>query len=238
MDECGIPGYLEDGQMKRLSKLTRTEAFQTWLREEKKPSAILIHGGFENSNIPSPTSFLCARLVYAMTYAYQKKDEVVMLTYFCGQRSDPWDLRANAAGIMVDLTGQLLSQLDSKFEFDLSFVNKNWKKKIGNDDLLYLCQLFEKLVLQLSGRRMVLFCLIDSIMMYETTGERDTKVLLENLRKLVYSLSKKRSKLVFKLLVADPSTSLIAWQYFEDDEKLEMGEDSDGGDEEGFGFVE
>jgi hypothetical protein len=233
VDECGIPGYLEEGQMQRLSKLTHMEAFQTWLREEKKPSAILIHGGFENSHIPSPTSFLCARLVYAMTYACQEKDEVIMLSYFCGQRSDPWDPRANAAGMIVDLTGQLLSQLNNKFEFDLSFVDKNWKKKIGNDDLVYLCRLFRKLVSQLSGRRMVVFCLIDSIMTYETTDEQDTKVLLEKLKKLVYVLTKKRSKLVFKLLVADSDTSLNAWQYFEADETLEVGEDSDGGDEEG-----
>lgn len=231
-EECLSLSDLDPGHLRQLSSLTQTDSFKTWLSDEES-SPLLIHGNFDQFDGHSPLSYLCARLVNE----YAKMDCVAVLHYFCSLRSDRWDPRCNAAGIVSQMVGQLLANTTLSFNFDLNIVNGRSIKKFRSYDLTNLGQLFLQLIRQLSRTRVVIFCLIDSISVYETEPlVEDTRTLLVTLMELVNSQRgnrrKKSTKIVFKLLVTDAGSTRYAYENFRSDEVLNMHDDLDDGNED------
>lgn len=227
---------LDPGHLRQLSALTQTDPFKNWLSEEECSSSLLIHGNFDQLDGNSALSYLCARLVNE----YAKMDHVVVLHYFCSLRTDSRDPRCNAAGIMSQMVGQLLSHPSLSFNFDLSTVKRSSMEKLRSYDLKGLCRLFLDLILQLMHERVAIFCL-DSISMYETQGlQQDTRTLLATLQEMVKSQSgsrrEKSARLVFKLLVTDAGSTIYAYQHFRADEVLDMYDGLDNGNEEDLEF--
>jgi len=233
VDECLSPSYVEPHQIRQLTALTKLDMFKGWLSPDPNASSLLIHGNSDQADVHTPLSYLCARLARE----YEDVKCFVVLTYFCGLRRDEWDLRANAAGIMSEMVGQLLSDPRLALCFDLGFINRRYLEKIESNDLVSLCKLFLELIHQLRHKKFIIFCLIDSISMYETSDRRaDTETLLSTLHNIVDgqrgTRRKKKTGLVFKLLVTDWSSSKYAYRIFENNEILNMSEDIDEGEED------
>jgi hypothetical protein len=177
-------------------------------------------------------SYLCAEI----THLYSSAEPALAISYFCGLHVDSWrNPQANAKGMMVSLIGQLLDAAEKKKTvrheieakgFDAAAL-KELEKKVQKDstNTSALCRLFSKLLRQLPSG-ITLFCLIDTVSIYETTERRsDTMRAIRVLKELVEDES---LKVVFKLLLTAPGQSQYAHIYFKEDEIFDVPEYIDG----------
>lgn len=101
-------------------------------------------------------------------------------------------------------TRNLLHQLLPLQDFNFSFVNDSYVEKVDLQDLLCLCDLFERLVNQLDEDR-VLFYVIDSVSSFEKQRYgNDISLVVDRLLMLTRRLG---SAHVFRLLLAGPKVS-------------------------------
>lgn len=231
--ECLSLSDTSPEHLRRLAAFSHMGVFQKWLVEETSSTALLVHGNFDHLDGNSPLLYLCARLIQE----YAGIGNVAVLHYFCGLRADRWSPTANAAGIISQMAGQLLSHPTMCFNFDLGSVTSNSLKKYKKHNLKSLCQLFLDLIHQLRHKPVIIFCLIDSISVYENKALlKDTETLLATLLALVNSQRgdrrKKSAKVVMKLLVTDAGSTKYVYKQFQSNEVLDMTADLDEGDEE------
>lgn len=205
--------------------MTQEDAFQDWLKEDRRSSALVIHGNPDNDDENSPISYLVAQI----GEKYHKKRGYVVLSWFCNLNTDE-----NSAAIMARLTCQLLSQATRVLSLeDFNFVTRNEYKKLKQLDLKTLNRVFLNTIQKLRLKRIVVFCLIDSISIYETDNLRkDTEKMVEFFRSLVRPPHRQtqedmKQELIFKLLISDEQSSELAIKYFKDKEILEMDDQID-----------
>jgi hypothetical protein len=172
-----------------------------WLIESTNSRGLLINGNKSDpTDVISPLSYFIAEL--SRTYTSAKR--AIVLTYFCSLHTRAWDPRANAAGMMSRLVGQLLLHVD--LLFDLSFITKRACRRIESDDFEALCITFLQLIEQLPSDQVVV-CLIDNLSIYDNGKRRkDTLKAFSTLKNLSEDQNDQGGP-VFKLLVTDPGYS-------------------------------
>jgi hypothetical protein len=156
IEENHLVGHSGEQQLEKLSQVNKSDHFQDWLKTQEYSSILVINGHLDNSPVRSPLSHICSQI----SKTYEDAPGVIVLTYFCGLHAEAWDPRANAAGLLVSLIGQLLSSL--KVSFDLSSVDDDFEKSLEDDDFESLGQLFLELISQVPPKA-IIFCLVDSI---------------------------------------------------------------------------
>ena len=220
INECLKYAEISGHEKAQLAVLTREDAFQDWLKDDRQSSALVIHGNLDNDDENSPTSYLAAQI----GKRYHKKRGFIVLSWFCGLNTDD-----NEAAIMARLIGQLLSQATQLLApEDFNFISRHEYKKLKQRDLKTLISVFSNIIQKLRSKRIVVFCLVDSISTYETSNLRkDTEKLVEFLRDLVRSTRRRsreemRHELIFKLLISDGQSSELAVKYFKDREIMEI----------------
>ncbi|PVH69211.1 hypothetical protein DL98DRAFT_522328 [Cadophora sp. DSE1049] len=224
IDDCLKYAEISGHEKAQLAVLTREDAFQDWLKEDRRSSALVIHGNLDDDE-NTPISYLAAQI----GEKYRKKRGYIVLSWFCGLNTDE-----NGAAIMARLTGQLLSQATRLLPpEDFNFISRHEYKKLKQRDLKMLISAFSNTIQKLRSKRIVVFCLIDSISTYETGNLRkDTEKLVLFFRSLVRSTRRRsredmKHELIFKLLISDGQSSELAIKYFKDREIMEIDDEAD-----------
>ncbi|KAF4973365.1 hypothetical protein FSARC_343 [Fusarium sarcochroum] len=238
IDANSTNGLIDPDNLRRLSTVTNSDTFQSWLKDEDVSSALLVHGLVEPGDGPSLLSFLCT----ALYQTYSAKQRIIVLTHFCQERASLDPALRGPSSILVDMIGQLVSAWGIFPLLRLGFLSKTQRRKIADHDFEALCTLFFRMLRQLQTHNLVIFCLIDSISAYESV---DTARLLSTLWHEMRPQNDGRQRnLVFKLLVTDPTTTSWAWEYFEGHGVIDfaqhgegIGEDIEGGLSLGFYYA-
>ncbi|KAE9380236.1 hypothetical protein N431DRAFT_552430 [Stipitochalara longipes BDJ] len=205
---------LSDREKQRATWVSSSDQLKRWLEDSAQPRTFLINGrNFDQaSDYTSHLSWICAKLSH-----FNKAAELtIVISYFCGLHASR-DASADAKGMMHSLTGQLLS----KGVFDLSSFDDETLKKVRKD-IRITCDLFCQLALQLpvSSR---LFCIIDTISQYESSGKRkETRLAM---RRLVRLARKLKNKVCLRLLVTAPGQSLEIVDEVDFDDILDVPDD-------------
>ena len=197
---------------------------------------------FTLRGLVSPLSYLCGRIVGE----YAQDKNVLVLSYFCGHRK--LEKRGKSIVGPVDLMCQLIGQMLSHPAVAAAYerrpvFERNWEKKIKSQNVKDLMRAFSSLVSRLLRPHcgeLVVFCLIDAINEIEMGGggmQRDTGTVLAGLRDIVQQQpqvqreggNRKKTKhkavggrMVFKLLVTAPVTSLTAYKFFDGEEMIDL----------------
>ncbi|KAI9709708.1 MAG: hypothetical protein M1820_003110 [Bogoriella megaspora] len=125
------------------------------------------HEGQEMSRCSS-MSLACAMLLQDIS----SHAHAAAIHYFCGSHNSIQDPTSGAAGIARILIGQILCLQ----EFDLTFLNEEWSAALDQGDPYALFKLFEPLVAQL--KTTTLFCIIDTINLFEGNQRKDETITL------------------------------------------------------------
>lgn len=225
LEACLQLGDTLDEQSKsRASDMVQSDKFRIWLAEDTSSRSLLVnaHLDLEAAEIHSPLSIVDAELVKA----FENSASVYVVKYFCSLHTENIDpSRASSpSGMMASLVGQLLSQMtDMVTEIDLSFLGKTELKRVEEVDLEILCIIFRELTLQLPTKSL-LICVLDEVSLYENLSlGKDTCAVLRRLTRLMT----RPMETVFKLLVTCRGQSLDIHQYFEDNDTLDLQEDTE-----------
>jgi hypothetical protein len=152
---------------------------------------LLVNGNHDLTTLLSPLSYVAAKVADLLTVS----DDVICLTYFCSRHTDDWrEPRANAQGLLAQLTGQLLSQLKSKkqrdADLDLSMVTLEEQSALEDEDFSATWRAFEVVIKQLPKKTIVIV-LIDGMSAYENSNRRDeTCALMRKLCRLLRKLKR------------------------------------------------
>ncbi|KAF3069876.1 hypothetical protein GL218_07867 [Daldinia childiae] len=188
-EDAASPSNIDNEEMRQLSALTKQEEFKAWLQEDSKATKLLIHGGLDDSSTISALTYLCARI--PMEYLRKTRSGFICLHYFCSLQRARREGCADAFDIVRSLCGQLLTHAELASDFDLSFLDKKWLQGIREQNFVKTCQLFLRLLKQLDRKKVMVFCFIDSISLYETGNLRhNTERLFSSLEE--YSKSQRR----------------------------------------------
>lgn len=211
VDSCLTLGYTQsDVAAARATWVFQAKQMGRFLNSEPKSKLLLVNGNSEATTFLSPLSFVCAKISDLVSVSNQ----VLSISYFCGRHTDELrDPRANAKGMLADLLGQLVKQVKSldqgDFQVDLSSVTKEDCSAIRQCDLDMLFNLFRTVIMQLPDETVV-FCLIDSISVYENSDrQKDTIGLMQKLSRLV----RKSTHMTLKVMVTSPGRSIHAAQW-------------------------
>ena len=128
-------------------------SFRTWLKSNESQS-LLLDGNNPTSERISASSIVCATLLQSL----KESQQATPISFFCSLHTGESASLRGPQGLMRNLLHQLLPIQD----FDLSFINDSYAEKVYSQDLLCLCDLFERLVNQLDEDR-VLFCIIERV---------------------------------------------------------------------------
>jgi hypothetical protein len=176
--------------------IMQSEILQSWLQTPKS-SALLINGQRHGSNgLRTAVSFVSAKLADALHQARKTAQKrLISLHFFCAEHANWRDDPDNVpAGVMTSLLAQLLTQFR---DFDLSDMKH--LSTLDTDDIQQLLRVFKKLIGQLPRETMV-FCIVDSVSVYEGDWADECDVLLQSLIDIAHHRSARRG-CVFKLLV-------------------------------------
>lgn len=194
-------------QVSRIGKNTRSSShiyslrllghssFRTWLKSNQSQS-LLIDGNNSSFERISTSSIMCATLIQSL----KNTQQATSIAFFCSLHTGESASLRGPQGLMRSLLHQLLPLQD----FDLSFVNDSYAEKVYSQDLLCLCDLFERLINQLEEDR-VLFCVIDSVFLFEKQRYGNDIFLVVD--RLLMLTRRHESAYIFKLLLAGPKVS-------------------------------
>lgn len=172
-----------------------------FLAGEAESSLLVVNGNYEPTEFISPLSHVCAKIADLMNVS----NEVFTLTYFCGRHTDDWrEPRANAVGLISSLTAQLLYQVKKKkshkYQLNLSAITGDEVALIEEEDFPATYRVFRTVVRQLP-KGTVVFCLIDGLSAYESSGRRDDTIrLMQKLGHIV----KRLKGVAFKIMITYP----------------------------------
>lgn len=178
--------------------LIRNSKFETWLKS-RDAQVLLVDGNSlsEALSRTSPLSLLCATLAQS----FVDIESAVCLQFFCGLHTSSNDSLSGPKGLIRSLISQLLSYSS----FDLGFINSRISRdRIQNYELDHLCELFRRLLCQISIDNVV-FCIIDSISLYEKAEWRQDVCFV--VRKLREFTETEELNTVFKFLITSSSRS-------------------------------
>ena len=177
-------------------RLLSHSSFRTWLKSTESQS-LLLDGNSPSSERISASSIMCATLIQSL----EDTQQATPIAFFCSLHTGESASLRGPQGLMRSLLHQLLPLQD----FDLTFVDDSYAEKVSSQDLLCLCDLFERLVNQLDEDK-VLFCIIDSVSSFEKQSYGNGIFLVVD-RLLMLTRKPPGSAHVFKLLLAGPKVS-------------------------------
>lgn len=175
----------------------------------------------------SPLSYVCAKFVdsvlaRARHHQNSISNPVVVLRWFCGQHTNiSTNYDAHPPGMLNNLLSQLVHQLLSLgIESTPAHLSP-----LGHDPTLSdLCGLFMELTESLPIGT-ILFCILDGVSYYEDAQRRtelaEVLLMLTTLKRQCYEATKGP---LIKILTTAPLRSLLAPEFFDNDEVLNMDE--------------
>ena len=173
------------------------QTFRAWLVSDESCN-LLLNGddrSLESERITT-TSLVCATLIQAL----EDSEQATPLAFFCSLHTGDGASLRGPQGLMRSLINQLLPLQD----FDLNFINQNYAEMIRCQDVWWLCDLFIRLVDQLSKDE-ILFCVIDGTSAFEKQKYGNGILLVvDHLSKLALKLG---SVPVFKFLLTTSKAS-------------------------------
>lgn len=179
---------------------------------------LLINGNHDATQFLSPLSFVCSKITDLVSVSKQ----VISLSYVCGRHADERrEPRANATGLVADLLGQLLTQVDRKFRSQdrgptLS-LTKSQYRAAQREDMRGMFDIFESTICGLA-KGSIVFCLIDGLSTYENRDRRDDTI---DLMRRISRLVKRTRHVGFRCIVTYPGRGIWtdAWAIDFDDKK-------------------
>jgi hypothetical protein len=173
----------------RAAWVLKAPAMSKFMGSEAGSKMLLVHGNHDATHFISPLSYVCAKVADLTSVS----ETVICLTYFCSRHTDGWrEPQANAQGLLAQLTGQLLNQLESRKRkgpnLDFSSLTVDDQKGIEKDKLSATWRAFETVMKQLP-KDTVVFCFIDGLSAYENSARKqETTVLMKKLCRLIRKL--------------------------------------------------
>ena len=133
--------------------------------------------------------------------------------------------------MLCQLIGQLITIAGKSAAVpDLTFLDHHYITQIIKREVRTLCEVFSLLIRKLKTARIVVFCVIDSLSAFEyPTRSDDNEVVLKRLLNIVHQKRIRGHKLLFKLMITAHMHSIYAWKHFDQDERVEMNENTHGG---------
>ncbi|KAI0542085.1 hypothetical protein GGR58DRAFT_335547 [Xylaria digitata] len=215
---------IEKAHMQRLVGLVKQDVFHNWVKGSDKSSALLVHGNLEPGTLSSitPLSHLCAQIVKE----FSNQQNVILLSYFCGFHARPRDKDANAASMLCQLIGQLLTHPLASAANAIRSIDVHHLKKIKSKDLDVLRQVFNSLIRHLRNCQIIIICIIDSISFYEINARlKNTQKVLKTLMSAVRMQQRihgRDTNMVLKLIITDAARSKWVHELFKLDERIDM----------------
>jgi hypothetical protein len=189
-------------QVLRMFKHTRVREFLT----SGGSDAILVEAPMDSQDEMArctATSLACALLLQDLS----SQSHAGAIHYFCGRHNYAQDPLSNGIGIIKMLTGQLLCLQQ---EYDLSFLNPEWRTALESSNPQAFYRLFAFLIEQVNVP--VLFIVIDSISLFEGNERRDDTVeAIREIRDIALASS---HRVNIKLLLTSSRTSRNVGQLF------------------------
>ncbi|KAI0436817.1 hypothetical protein F4803DRAFT_540906 [Xylaria telfairii] len=223
-ERCLPHNSIEKAHMQRLINLVTGDIFRDWVKRSDKSSALLVHGNLEPGTLSSitPLSHLCAQIVKE----FSNQQNVIVLSYFCGFHARPRDKDANAASMLCQLIGQLLTHPLASAANVIRSIDVHHLKKIKSKDLGVLRQVFSSLIHHLQTCQIIIICILDSISFYEINARlKNTQKVLKTLMSVVRMQQQIRGRdtnMVLKLMITDAARSKRAYELFKADERIDM----------------
>lgn len=184
-----------------------------WLTHTQ-PSALFINGNHGTLARQSPLSYICSKLIDSMcsSVGRSRYPSIIACAFFCGQHVDSDYPAAGPAGMMRNLSAQLVL---SHKAFNLTTLKR--LLDIDPSDVGELCTMFAELIEQLP-RRYLVFCIIDGMALYEDSPTR-CEAAAEATRNLLEVMESCKTKgCIFKLLVTCPGNSRALYREFDEEE--------------------
>jgi hypothetical protein len=206
------------------SQLVEMSRFMTWLRTPRWTSDLVLVDAHCGSAAPDkvfPISAICAALVNTLLDPGDDMSDpppapdVRVLYHFCGQHLKSQDPLKGPTGLIRLLLCQIIRQHMLTGEgdffsppFSLEFVDDQFLKALGNDNIASLCRLFCELVVQLDESRPI-FCIIDGVTELETVldGSRDGVIFVVNT--LLQLVTQNRRGPALRVLLAGSRKSVV-----------------------------
>lgn len=182
--------------------------FRAWLYSNEIHSLLVDENGPPSERI-SPTSFLCATLIHCL----KGTPQATQAAFFCSLYTGEGASLRGPPGLITSLIHQLLPVQ----EFDLGFINDRYTERVHLQDLLWLCDLFGRLIDQLSEDR-VPFCVIDNVSAFER--QRNGHGFFHVMDKLSMLTRTLGSAPIFKLLCATPKAKKQIRDHFSSDDSI------------------
>ena len=197
--------------------LLEHSAFRAWLNSNESHSLVIDENEPSLERISS-TSFVCATLIQGL----KETQQATAIAFFCGLHTGKSALLRGPQGLMRSLIHQLLPVQD----FDVGFVNDGYAKEVESHNVMWLCDLFVRLIDQLNEGS-VLFCVIDCVAAFEKQKYGNGIFLVvEKLAMLTRTLG---SAPVFKFLLTSPKVSKQMRNRFSSDDCIVLRKGSEDG---------
>ncbi|KAL9625357.1 MAG: hypothetical protein Q9160_000420 [Pyrenula sp. 1 TL-2023] len=202
IETCLSRGYTQsDAAHTRSTWVFQSSELGNFLAGKTESRLLYINGNADATDFISPLSVVCARISDLVSVS----DRVLLLSYFCGCHADELrDPRANPRGMLSSLLGQLIWHIkgrrDLERNLDLSSVTEQHGESARDEDLDALLWLFKTIVLQLP-KGTVMFCLVDSLSVYENGGRRED--MIKSMKSLARLVGKSKG-VTLKVLVTFP----------------------------------
>ena len=190
-------------QVLQMYKNNRVKEFLTSAASD----AIFVEAPVEGQEMSrcSSMSLACAVLLQDLS----SQSHVAAVHYFCGAHNNAHDPVSGGIGIARILIGQLLCLQ----EFDLTFLDAEWRTALDYGNPHALFRIFEHLIAQLTVQ--TLFCVIDGITLFEGNQWKDeTVALISELLRLVVDC---RHPVHLKILVTSSSRSRLVAPLFREE---------------------
>lgn len=158
---------------KQVQALLHKSRFLSWLRSHGS-DLILVNGNIQSASLNkiSALSTFSADLITSLTNLSPNN---ILIYYFCGLHSSFSDGLYGPEGIIRSLIVQIVTRLETLGVLTLGFLD-NWDKlkRLEKCDLKMLFFTFHSLLLQLTAKDTIVYCIIDSISWFDkqrTYGE-------------------------------------------------------------------
>lgn len=161
------------------------QRFSAWFEPERCSVLMVNDAGDEQALFDrqvAAMSYLCANVRNVST----NQRASITLSFFCGLHTSLSDEFVGPAGLMKQLTAQLLL-CDAAYQLDFSGMTRPILEQVQDSQLEVLCSVFSGLMHQLPVGTVVV-CLIDGISMFDNTDwKRDMAYVLESLKQTAFA---------------------------------------------------
>lgn len=197
----------------------RNARFGMWLQSNMS-DILLVNGRMQLTPEQEAASPLTIVACLLFTNILQRSNQCFSLAYFSGQHNIPEDPYYGSGGMLRCLSSQLMDATTEE-RFDFSAIDLTFVEGIKAQHLETLYTLFKSLLFSAAQR--VIFVIIDGVSLFEEGPMfQEFGNLVVSLRDLVAELNRLGTRLVVKVLLANPSTSIYGYQWLPKECILEM----------------